>query len=247
VKTLVAAVGLLTRIPVPAAADPQTAGQATRWFPLVGALIGGIYAAVAWLATPRLPAAVVSVLVVIAEALVTGALHMDGLADAADGFGGGKTREDILRIMRDPSIGTYGAAALALLVAFKITAFATLLDRHRALPYLVLAPVLGRWTAAPLACFLPYARPAKAAPAFVGTREFIWSTLVTGIITSLIPVAHAPAASVRQGLFCWAAVAAFAAAFGVFCRRKIGGITGDTLGAAIEVAECIVLLLALLL
>ncbi len=237
-KTLTAAIGLLTRIPVPASPDAETAGRATRWFPLAGALIGGIYAALAWLAAPRLPAAVVAVLLVIAEALLTGALHIDGLADTADGFGGGRNREDILRIMRDHAIGSYGAVAIALLVAFKIAALSALLDRHAALPYLVLVPTLGRWTAAPLSRFLPYARPEKSAPAFAGTRELLWATVLTAALI--------PAFGPRRTLPCWAAAAAAAAAFGAFCHRKIGGITGDTLGAAIEIAECAVLLSALL-
>jgi adenosylcobinamide-GDP ribazoletransferase len=234
-RTLVAALALLTRIPVPAIADAETAGRATRWFPLVGALIGAIYGAIAWAGMLRLPAPLVAVFVLITEALLTGAMHMDGLADMADGFGGGKTREDILRIMRDPSIGSYGAVALALLVAFKITVLAQLLERHRAFPYLVLAALLGRWTPAPLARFLPYVRPTKGAPAFVATTEFLWSTVLTAAIIA--------AMRIPQGFVCWVVVAIATAAFGAFCYRKIGGITGDTLGAAIEIAECLVLLL----
>jgi adenosylcobinamide-GDP ribazoletransferase len=238
-KTVVAAVGLLTRIPVPAPPDPETAGRATRWFPLVGAGIGGIYGAVAWLASPHLPAMVVAVLLLITEALVTGALHIDGLADTADGFGGGKNREDILRIMRDPTIGSYGAVAIALLIAFKIAVLTALFDRHAALPYLVLAPVLGRWTAAPLSRFLSYARPAKSAPAFAGTTELLWATVLTAAII--------PAFGMRRALVCWATVIIGTAAFGAFCYRKIGGITGDTLGAAIEIAECVALLAGILI
>jgi cobalamin 5'-phosphate synthase/cobalamin synthase len=239
VKTLATAVALLTRIPVPAAADAETAGHATRWFPLVGASLGGLYAGLAWLAGPHLPAAVIGVLVVVAEALLTGALHMDGLADTADGFGGGKTREDILRIMSEPTIGSYGAAALVLLVAFKAAAIAGLIERHTAMPNLILVPALARWTVAPLARFLPYARPAKSAPAtFVGTPELIWATVLALLI--------AAATGMRRGFLCWAAVAAATAAFGAYSNRKIGGITGDVLGAAIEIAECTALLLSLL-
>jgi adenosylcobinamide-GDP ribazoletransferase len=236
-KTLVAAIGLLTRIPVPAAPDPEIAGRATRWFPLIGAVIGCFYSAVAWTAAPHLPAAVVAVLVVIAEALLTGALHIDGLADTADGFGGGKSRDDILRIMRDPAIGSYGAVAIALLVALKIAVLSALLDRHTALPYLVLAPVLSRWTAAPLSRFLNYARPAKSAPAFAGTRELVWATILTAAIVSAL--------GVHRALMCSAAVAVVTGTFGALCYRKIGGITGDTLGAAIEISECAVLLAGL--
>jgi adenosylcobinamide-GDP ribazoletransferase len=238
-KTLAAAIGLLTRIPVPAPPDPETAGHATRWFPLVGALIGGSYAAVAWLAAPRLPSIVVAVLLLITEALLTGALHIDGLADTADGFGGGKNSEDILRIMRDPTIGSYGAAAIALLVTFKVAVLSALIDGHAAMHYLVLAPVLGRWTAAPLSRFLPYARSTKSAPAFAGTQELVWATILTGAIISVF--------GIRRALPCWAAVAVVIAAFGAFCYRKIGGITGDTLGATIEIAECTVLLAGLLI
>jgi adenosylcobinamide-GDP ribazoletransferase len=237
-RTALAAIGLLTRVPVPAAADAETAGRAMRWFPLAGALIGAIYAGVAWLGMLRLPALLVAVLVTITEAVLTGALHMDGLADTADGFGGGKTREDILRIMRDPSIGSYGAVALVLLVVFKIAAIAALLGRRAAPLYLVLAAALGRWTAAPLSRFLPYARPSQAAPVFVGNVELIWSTLFA---VAIVTVA-ATVIGGRQALSCFAAAGAATAGFGAFCHRKIGGITGDTLGAAIEISECLVLL-----
>jgi adenosylcobinamide-GDP ribazoletransferase len=240
-KTLVCAIGLLTRIPVPTAADAETAGKAARWFPLVGALIGGIYAVVAWVGMLRLPAAVVAVLVVVAEALLTGALHMDGLADTADGFGGGKTRDDILRIMRDPSIGSYGATALALMVAWKVTALAALIEKHAALPYLVLAPVLGRWTVSPLGSFLKYARPGKAVASFVGTEELIWATLLAAAIAAPI----AAVIGVAQSFACWTVLGVVITFFGAYCQRKIGGITGDTLGAAVEIAECVVLLVAL--
>ena len=76
-----------------------------------------------------LPLGVVAVLLLLLDALVTGALHFDGLADTADGFGGGQSREDILRIMRDHAIGSYGGVALVVLVALKVTAYAAVLRR----------------------------------------------------------------------------------------------------------------------
>lgn len=238
-KTLATAVALLTRIPAPGSTDPAVAGRSTRWFPVVGALIGGAYAAIACLVSPRLPSAVTAVLIVIAEALLTGALHMDGLADTADGFGGGKNAEDALRIMRDHAIGSYGAVALTLLVAFKVTAMAALIDRHTAVVYLLLSAVLGRWSVAPLSRFLPYARPGGGISSFVKTPELIWSSLFTAAV--VLPW------GLMRGLVCWLLVAAATAAWGWVCRRKIGGVTGDTLGAAVELCECVALLAGLLI
>lgn len=237
-KALACALALLTRIPVPASADPETAGKAVRWFPAVGALIGFLYLTVAYLAALVLPATVAAVLVVVTEALITGALHMDGLADTADGFGGGKDRDDTLRIMRDHAVGSYGAAALALLIVLKVTAIAALIERHQAFPYLLLAPVLGRWTVAPLARLLPYARPENAVSSYVGNMELISATFVAAAI--------AIAAAGTRGADCWAAVTAATGGFGWFSHSKIGGVTGDTLGAAVEIGECVVLLTALL-
>lgn len=240
-KALAAAIAFLTRIPVPSAArfGAEDVGRSARWFPLVGLLLGGVYVALLALLLLRLPPVPAAVLIVLAEALLTGALHMDGLADAADGFGGGHTREDTLRIMRDHAIGSYGAVALILLVAFKVAAIAALAERQQAAPYLLLAPALGRWTIVPLCRFLPYARESKAAAHYIGTAELVWASLAAA-------AAVAVAAPLR-GLACWLAAAAVTAWFGRFCRRRIGGITGDTLGANVQLGESAVLLTGLAL
>lgn len=240
-KSLLAAIAFLTRIPVPAgfAFSAGDVGRSARWFPLVGALLGAAYAGLAHGLRPRLPAAVIAVLIVVAEALLTGALHMDGLADTADGFGGGRTRDDVLRIMRDHAIGSYGATALVLLVALKVTAIAALLDRHQAGPWLVMAPMLGRWAIVPLCRFVSYARESKAVAHHIGTAELAWSTLIAAAIVA--------AAGGWRGAAAWALVMAASALFGRYCRRRIGGITGDTLGANVQISESLVLLAGLAL
>lgn len=240
-KSLAAAVAFLTRIPVPSAAahGAGDVGKGARWFPLVGALLGGIYAAMLHLLSPALPPSVLAVLIVLAEALLTGALHMDALADTADGFGGGRSREDILRIMRDHSIGSYGATALILLAALKITTIAALAQRPHAIPYLVLAPVLGRWSILPLSRFLPYARESAAVANHIGTLELVWGSALAAGAAALAGPWH--------GFACWALAAVLTALFGRFCFRRIGGITGDTLGANVQISECVVLLAGLVL
>ncbi len=240
-RSLAASLAFLTRIPIPARVGfgAEDVGKAARWFPLVGLLIGTVYVAMLRLLSPVFPPAVVAVLIVLAEALVTGALHMDALADTADGFGGGHTREDVLRIMRDHSIGSYGATALILLIALKVTAIAAIAQRPQALPYLVLAPALGRWSIVPLCRFLSYARDSNGAANHIGTAELVWSSLITAAAVAV--------ATQWRGLVSWLAVALLTAWFGRFCFRKIGGITGDTLGANVQIGESAVLLAGLAL
>jgi cobalamin 5'-phosphate synthase/cobalamin synthase len=240
-RSLLAAIAFMTRIPVPGVTtfDAGDVGRSARWFPAVGLLLGAFYVLLLRLTAVGLPASVIAVLIVLADALLTGALHMDGLADMADGFGGGHTREDVLRIMRDHAIGSYGATALILLISLKVTILSALIERHHAVPFLLLAPAVGRWAIVPLCRFLPYARDSKAVANHIGTAELIWASLIAGSALAL-------AASWR-GLVCWLAVSAATAWFGRFCFRKIGGITGDTLGANVQLSESIVLLAGLVL
>src|SRR5262249_2883477 len=106
-------------------------GKATIWFPFVGALLGAIQVFAAAILVAHLPPLVAAVLVVALGALLTGALHLDGLADTADGFGGGRTRADVLRILRDHAVGAYGVVAVALVLALKIAVLAALVASTR--------------------------------------------------------------------------------------------------------------------
>ncbi|MBI4876662.1 MAG: adenosylcobinamide-GDP ribazoletransferase [Acidobacteria bacterium] len=240
-RSLAASIAFLTRIPVSSsmAYGAGDVGKSARWFPLVGMLLGGVYAAMLQLLSPRLPPSVLAVLILLAEVLLTGALHTDALADTADGFGGGRSREDILRIMRDHAIGSYGATALILLAALKITAIAALAQRPHAILYLVLAPALGRWSILPLSRFLPYARESAAVANHIGTVELVWG--------SILAAGAAVLAGPWRGLACWVLVAVLTAWFGRFCFRRIGGVTGDTLGASVQISESVVLLAGLAL
>ena len=141
-KSFLAAISFLTRLPVGrlAAFDSGDVAHSAGWFPVIGLLLGSIYALTAALSKGYLPLAVIAVLLVILDAIATGALHFDGLADTADGFGGGKSRDDILRIMRDHAIGSYGGVALALVVALKVMAYAALLRQSNWIPALILTP-----------------------------------------------------------------------------------------------------------
>lgn len=247
IRQLSAAIAFLTRVPLPSrmvfsAAD---VGRSARWFPIIGLGIGGVLVVALRFFTPVFPPLVIAFLIAAIDALLTGALHLDGLADTADGFGGGRTREDVLRIMRDHAIGSYGATALILVVAIKAAATASLIERHRAASYLALTPMLGRWSVVLLSAMQPYARrsdnegapPGGAVSDFVGRVELVVASAITLPIVFGLARWHGVAA----GLL----VIAASALWGWYCRRRIGGITGDTLGASVEISEALVLLFAL--
>jgi len=241
---LAAALAFLTRIPIArrTVIDAKDVARSSRWFPLVGALLGGIYIAAMLLLGPYLPPFVVAVIIVGLEALLTGMMHLDGVADTADGFGGGLTRDDVLRIMRDHAIGSYGAGALIFVIALKLATIVGLVVGPLAVPALLLAPVLGRWSAVLLSATEDYVRPLDARPAspgspsrWIGRRELI---IATGLAA---PVAVF--AGHGRGVAAMAAAAAGTLLWGRWCRRRIGGVTGDTIGVGVEISECLTLLI----
>jgi len=233
-RAFAAAVSLLTRVPVAARVHIGEAdvARSLAWLPLVGAGIGGILALAARALEGHLDAGPSAVLLVAAWALVTGAIHLDGLADSADGLGG-SDRERRLAIMRDSHIGAFGALALVLVVALKIALVAAVLVAGHDL-WLIAVPAAGRLAASALSATLPYAREHGTAAALVssGSRiERLAVAVATGVIVAL-------ACARARGLLAVAAAILVAVVVGRLALRRIGGITGDVLGAAIELAEC---------
>jgi cobalamin 5'-phosphate synthase/cobalamin synthase len=234
-RSLLAAVAFLTRIPVGrwVAFSSQDVSRSAAWFPTVGALLGGLECLAAWLLRPNLPAMVTAVFLVAFDVLLTGALHYDGLADSADGFGGGKSRDDILRIMRDHAIGSYGGVALVLAIGMKVAALAAVLGGAAWPLAIVAAPMLGRWAILLLSAALPYARQSASVVVGMGRKALVWGSLFTGLALALGRDPHLWAAA--------AVVLLLAAILGLYFRHKVGGVTGDTLGATAQIAEVAVL------
>jgi adenosylcobinamide-GDP ribazoletransferase len=234
------ATGFLTRLPVPHpdGAGPANFARAYRLFPLVGALIGlamGVLClALRQVGVPDLAAAA---LVLGAGALLTGSLHEDGLADVADGFGGGRDGEARLAIMRDSRIGTYGAMALLVSFATKLSALAAIPDGY-VVHSLIVAHALARGMLPAIAANLPYARQDGLARTSV--QPDTTTAAIAGALALLIALL-----SLSWAEALWAAVAAGISGF-VMARlalRQIGGQTGDVLGATEQVAETAILVL----
>lgn len=234
------AVGMLTRVPMahPDGPTPPYLARAHRVFPIVGAAIGGAiglnYLLLAAIGVPSLASAA---LALGGGMLLTGAFHEDGLADLADGFGGGRDKAAKLEIMRDSRLGTFGA--LVLLVAFtaKVAALAAL-PHASVVTALIAAHALSRGPLPAVTLFLPYAREGGLA-ATAGKIEppvaVIAAAFAVAIAFICLPVSDALLAVIVT----IAAVAAIA----LLARRQIGGYTGDVLGGAQQVAETALLLL----
>ncbi len=236
--SLLAAVAFLTRIPIHRAFSTEQVARASAWFPLVGGLLGLFYGAVWFGATRVVPAYVAAILVIACEALLTGALHFDGLADMADGFGGGRTRDDVLRIMRDHAIGTYGATALVLMLMLTASCLVALKTPLLVACWLAAGGALGRWAIVLLSRALPYARPDNAVSSHISARELIIAT-VTVCATGFLIRWHA--------LIAAGVTLIIAATLGAFARKRIGGVTGDVLGATAQVCQTAVLLTGVVL
>jgi adenosylcobinamide-GDP ribazoletransferase len=233
------AVALLTRVPMPhpQGAAPPNLARAQRVFPLVGAAIGAVVgvADLALLAI-NIPAFAAAALALGAGALLTGALHEDGLADVADGFGGGRERAAKLEIMHDSRLGTYGALCLLVAFAARLSALAAL-PQAAVVPGLIAAHALARSPFAVLAATMPFARSdglAKSAgrPEPVEAVISVASALLVALVCLPLP----------QALLAATLTAVAAAAVAVLAQRQIGGVTGDVFGAAEQVAETAVLL-----
>lgn len=239
VRIFFTALMFLTRIPCPSwvGFQPDWLGRSTVYFPLVGLIVGLLGAAAFWGASWLWPSSVLvaAVAAVAATARVTGAFHEDALADAFDGFGGGHERDRVLEIMKDSRVGSYGALALALAVIARVAALASLaeISPWRVTAALVAGHVLGRWSSLPLIYRYEYARESsgKSKPFAAGVTG---PRLAAGTVLTVLIAGTALGLLAIPALLVAALVTALA---GRYFRRRIGGITGDCLGAANQIVE----------
>lgn len=231
--SLILALRFLTIVPVPgrAAEGAPALGRAAWWFPVVGLILGGALALAARAADALFPPLVAATLLVGMWKVATGGIHLDGLADSLDGLAG-RDPAGRLAIMRDSRVGVFGAAGLTLLLLLAAAALAGLSPSLR-LRILVLAPVVGRVAPLLVASWLRPATPGQG----------LGATFADGLSRWAGPAHVAAGCGLAGWLLGSLGVAVAAAAWGVallaagFVARRLGGLTGDVLGAVVEVAE----------
>jgi adenosylcobinamide-GDP ribazoletransferase len=232
-KRLLAAIQFLTILPLPRGLSPdeRALGGALPFFPLVGLGIGIAVACLDRAAGLLLPAGVTSVLAVIALLAASGGLHLDGLADTADGLLSSRPRERMLEIMRDSRTGPMGVAAVVCLIVLKVSLLAAVPAAAR-FWVLVLTPLAGRSALLVHMALLPYLRREGLARLFHANRssgQALWAAAFTaalGFLAGGIPGLVAGGVSLLLALL-----------FSAYIRQRLGGLTGDTLGACCEWTE----------
>lgn len=229
-----------TRIPVPfLKGDIQgSLKDAIRYFPLVGAIVGGIVALALFGLQQIFPFPLAIILSIVAGLLITGALHEDGFADFCDGYGGGHTKERILAIMKDRSIGVYGAVGVVSILAVKFFSLLSI-NPERIIVSLIAAHTFSRLTPVFLMFTSHYVRPDETAKAkTVGNNASLGSLLVA----SLVGGASLFLLSINQAIVVLVVVTVLFIGFRAYIIKRTGGYTGDVLGALQQITEVIMYL-----
>jgi len=239
------AVQFMTRLPVSRGIkySSDALAKSAVFFPAIGLLIGAGGAALYFLLSPHASRDIVVLLILVYLVTITGGLHEDALGDAADGFGGAWEKDRVLAIMRDSRIGSFGALAVTFSLLARFV-FLTNLAPGKFVGFLIAGQVLGRWTALPLAFFLPSARDHEAGQGKRIAHKITAISLAAGTLLALAMVAIALRAAALPVSLVALLVAAIS---GFYYWRRIGGITGDCLGATTQLTEIAVYLTGALL
>lgn len=234
----------LTRLPVGKGLpfDNDLLNSAARYFPLVGLLVGLIGALVYGISVLLFTPSVAVLLSMAATVLLTGAFHEDGFADVCDGFGGGHRREHVLTIMKDSRVGSFAAVGLFLLLVIKFSTLEALDNAALVGPALVIAHALSRLLAVSYLAEYPYVRDddsSKVKPLATQINGNALRFAMVSTLPLLLLISWWQALLVCVVLLLWRY------AFGYYMHKRIGGYTGDCLGAAQQVAEVLIYLVLL--
>jgi adenosylcobinamide-GDP ribazoletransferase len=238
---LLAALQLLTVIPVKRGFTDRQLRWTTAYFPVVGALIGLVLAGLDYVLGLVLPPSVVSVLLIVSLVVVTGALHLDGLIDTCDGLAAHRSPEERRQVMHDSRTGGFGVVGAVLLLLVKYVLLSNVPEDSIMLT-LILMPAVSRWAMVHAIFTHPYANPSGLGKSFkqaTGWPQFLLATVITlALAGGLFRLAGL---AIVGGV--WILVIVVAA----YLRRKLAGLTGDTYGAINEIAEAGVLAMVVLL
>jgi len=235
------ALSFFSRIPVPASIpySEKRMNQAGRYFALVGLLLGCLCALVYGLASSVMPVSVAIVMMMVFSLMLTGAFHEDGLTDMADGIGGGMTLERRLTIMKDSRIGTYGASALVMTLLGKYVLLSELVKFEQIATFIIVAYTLSRAVAASLIYDMPYVSDADASKSKPLAQQQSKLELAVLLVTGVVPCLLL---GLLVAFILVTVVVVFRLLFKRWLLSRIGGFTGDCLGAAQQLSELLIYL-----
>lgn len=243
-KLFLTALQFFTRIPVPAwvGHTARQLDQSARYFTLVGVCVGLLAGGILWAGSAVLPLQLAVGLSMLSGILMTGAFHEDGLSDFVDGIGGGYTRDKILDIMKDSRVGAYGviAVTIALLIKFQaLLAIGSTRSIVLAAASLVAAHAISRWMALSIMLTQSYVRDedsarAKPVAQTMSRSSFVIASLISVAAIGILPAAGAAITSVLSAVACAVLLRTYLA---WLMKKKLGGYTGDCLGAVQQITE----------
>lgn len=238
IKDCLEAFRFLTVFPLPRSQDvkPDALAQAMLFFPFVGFLIGVFSLVIFHGVQIIFPERIATFALLLTPIAISGGLHLDGFADFCDGFFGGKDRSEILRIMRDSRIGVWGAAGIILLILAKFEFLQVLPDRA---VFFLMALTTSRWAQVVLSFFLLYAGDSKGLGASVARK--VKPRQLFGATIFLLPIVFWLR---MDGFLILGGICIFLVLLGVYFKKKIGGVTGDVIGATSELTELLIFVLA---
>ena len=239
VKNFILMLQFMTRLPINMSlpAENENFKKGTMFMPIVGLIIGIIQWVIFYLLIKILPIGMVAVLVVLSGILVTGALHLDGLGDSCDGIFAFKGKDKVIEIMKDSRIGTYACIAIIFDTLIKIFSFAAISNIKASL-IIIATPIIGRMALVFLFYIGKCAKSTGTGNLFIGNvgkKEVIISLLVSITLVLLL-------IGITKGIILIVVALIFTMGFNKYCNNKIGGLTGDTLGANNELVEILILI-----
>jgi adenosylcobinamide-GDP ribazoletransferase len=238
---LLAAFQFLTILPIKRGFTAEQLGRSTAFFPVVGVAIGLVLAGLDWVLNLILPSSLVNIMMIAVLATLSGALHLDGLADTLDGIAGHRTAERRLEIMRDSRIGGFGAVGLALFLLMEYVALNSIPQNW--VPFtLIVAPTLSRWAMVVSIISWPYARVSGLGSSF---KQFV--TPLQLIIATIIAIIVTAGVFRLAGLVLIVAVWIVLTLTALYLKSKLTGLTGDTYGAINEITTLSVFIVVTML
>lgn len=218
--------------------DEAACGRATVFFPVAGALLGAVMAALVWAAGPYLPLQLQASLLIFIMVVLTGGIHLDGFMDSIDGLFSGRPREKKLEIMRDSRVGAFGVIGVICLLLLKFNLLAGI-PNLVLIKLLIVVPALSRWNMSFAVVVFPYARPEGLGTIYKeysGIKELIWATVLAAAIAGLVLGIY--------GVMLMALGAVITYLLGIKITKELGGLTGDIYGFISELSEVMLLFAA---